>query len=487
MAFPKQHFLLALLLMGAHTLLAQQLISHTLLGTRTKEQLITQFNFPLIQYGAKYYRIIYTTPDVKGVQDTVSGLLVVPDAPGKIWPRLVYQHGTASSKLGVPSFEPFGGEGQVGALFAGLGYVAHLPDYVGLGVSEGIHPYVHAETEAGAALDLLRAARPFLESEKVAFSKQLFITGYSQGGHAAMALHRAIETNPQSEFSVTAAAHLSGPYSISGVMRGLIIGNGTYFYPAYIPNTMLSYQSAYGNIFKEITDIMLPPYAAEVEKFVKGSIDLGQLNTNLINLLVTNEGLSKPRAMLRPDILSAVENDLSHPINVALRANDVYDWKPNAPTRIFYCTADDQVPYRNSVVAFERMKANGTADLQATDVNTTADHGQCVVPALTNTVLFFLGLQRIDMVNADYTLATQPLAMSPNPAIEETWIKNLPSTGRLEAYDCYGRLHWTTNAAPGEVRITVADWPQGTYLLRFIPQTISAQSPVLTHTLLVAH
>lgn len=449
------------------TAFAQQLVSATLLGTRTKAQLTTQFNLPLIQFGARFYRLTYTTPDVKGVTDTVSGLLVVPDDNQKVWPRVVYQHGTSSAKRDVPSFTAFNGEGVIGGLFAGLGYVAFAPDYLGLGVSEGIHPYVHAQTEAYAAIDMLRAAGPFLTQEKISVSKQLFITGYSQGGHAAMALHREIETNLTTEFQVTAAAHLSGPYSISGVMRDVMLSNDIYYYPAYLPNTMLSYQSAYGNIYQELTDVLKPVYATEVDKFIKGTINLSELNTNLITLLTTNEGASRPVAMFQPDVIAAVNNDPAHPVNVALKANDVYEWSPKAPTRIFYCTADDQVPYRNSVVAWQTMRNNGAADLQALDVNSTANHGQCVTPALTSTIIFFAGLQQIGTVPTLESVRWENLAVYPNPTEGPVRIPELPLHGQLTLSDLTGRVWFSEPAGPGAGEIDLSNLPAGIYQIRF--------------------
>lgn len=446
---------------------AQTLVSSTLLGTRTKVQLTAQFSLPLIQFGAKFYRLTYTTPDVKGQTDTVSGLLVIPDAPQKIWPRVVYQHGTSSSKQDVPSFNAFTGEGVIGGLFAGLGYVAFAPDYVGLGVSGGIHPYVHAQTEAYAAIDMLRAAQAFLAQEKVAVSEQLFLTGYSQGGHAAMALHRELETNLSQEFTVTASAPLSGPYSISGVMREVMLSNEIYYYPAYLPNTMLSYQSAYGNIYSELTDVLKPVYAAEVDKFIKGTLNLSQLNNNLIALLTNNEGACRPVKMFQPALVEAVNNHPDHPVNVALRANDVHKWAPKAPTRLLYCTADDQVPYRNSLVARDTLLAKGAVDLQAFDVNTTADHGQCVTPALTNTVLFFAGLQQIGTVPAYEMFENQTLTVFPNPAGEVAFLSQLPTKGRVELFDVAGRLHYTGTAGPGDARLDLGALPAGVYGLRF--------------------
>ncbi len=349
---------------------AQDLVSSTFLGAKTQAQLTAEFNVPFIQYGAKFYKITYTTANLQGQTDTVSGLLTVPDNPSKVYPRLVYQHGTSGSKQDVPSVNVLnGGEGRIGWLFAGLGYVALMPDYLGLGVSADVfHPYVHAASEASVALDMLRALPEFASQTGVHVNDQLFITGYSQGGHAAMALHQVIETDLSDEFTVTAAAPMSGPYSIGDVMRGLILSNEVYYYPAYIPNTALSYQTAYGNIFGQLTDIFKPVYAAPIQQFYNGAIDLSTLNDQLISLLVANEGACIPTKMIQPATLADVQSNPDHPINIALRANDVYHWAPQAPTRLFYCMADDQVPFENSLLARDTMLARGAADLAIQDV-----------------------------------------------------------------------------------------------------------------------
>ncbi len=210
-----------------------------------------------------------------------------------------------------------------------------------------------------------------------------------------MALHREMETQLNAEFTVTAAAHLSGPYSISGVMRDLILTDKVYFYPAYLPNTILSYQTVYGNLYNQLSEVFKEPYATKINQYYTGVIDLDQLNTQLINLLVANEGASRPLKMLQPAMVQAVETDPDHPFNIALRDNDVYAWAPKAPTRIFYCTADDQVPYQNSIVARDTMTALGAANLLAQDVNATADHGTCFTPAMTSTLFFFVAYQQI--------------------------------------------------------------------------------------------
>jgi Prolyl oligopeptidase family len=450
---------------------SQTLISATLLGAKTQAQLYAQFNNLLfIQYGCKYYRIAYTSPDVHGVLDTVTGLLAVPDNPNKKYPRLVYQHGTSGSRQDVPSINVVtNGEGQFGQLFAGLGYVALLPDYLGLGnVSRGFHPYVHAESEAWVAMDMLRAVQQFCAQNQIQTNDQLFVTGYSQGGHGAMALHRAIEKDPAHEFTVTAAAPMSGPYSISGVMRDLILSDDIYYYPAYIPNTALSYQTVYGNLFNNVTEVFRAPYSTLIAQFQNGTINLSSLNDQLIDMLIMNEGACRPFRMLQPNMVQTIMNDPNHPINLALAANDAYDnWIPQAPIRLFYCMNDDQVPFLNSLLARDSLNAVSAPNFQIQDVMPSANHGQCVVPAATATVIFFLGFQQIGTVGTDDVAAVGKLNISPNPASEALFLRDLPSPGRFELIDLQGKRILSKYLDAGSHRIPLIGAPPGNYAAVF--------------------
>lgn len=450
---------------------SQTLVSATLLGTKTQAELYAQFNnLPFIQFGAKYYRIAYTTPDVHGVPDTATGLLAIPDNPARVYPRLVYQHGTSGSKQDVPSINVVtNGEGQLGQLFAGLGYVSLLPDYLGLGnVSRGFHPYVHAASEASAAMDMLRAVEVFCAQNQIVTNQQLFVTGYSQGGHGAMALHRAIEKDPDHNFSVTAAAPMSGPYSVSGVMRQLILSDDIYYYPAYIPNTALSYQTVYGNLFTDLTEVFKPEYAAVIDQFYHAQITLSDLNEQLIALLTVNEGASRPFRMLQPDIVQAITTNPNHPINLALAANDTYNnWVPQAPMRLFYCMNDDQVPFANSLLARDSLSAVGAPNFLTQDVMPSANHGECVVPAVTGTLFFFLGFQQIGTVGTkDFSTAGR-LNIAPNPVKEELVLQELATDGLLEIVDFQGRVQLSSTLVAGSHVIPVGHLPNGPYMVRY--------------------
>jgi hypothetical protein len=469
------------------SLFSQNLVSATFLGQKSKSELLAAFNnLPFIQYGAKYYRITYTTKSVQGAVDTASGLLSVPDNPALKYPRLVYQHGTSGSKLDVPSINVVtGGEGIVGQLFAGLGYVAFLPDYLGLGLtSKGFHPYVHAESEAWAAMDMLRAGDAFLQQNQVLTNAQLFITGYSQGGHGAMALHRAIEQDPANEFSVTAAAPMSGPYSVSEVMRELILTDAVYYYPGYIPNTALSYQTVYGNLFSDVSEVFKPAYAGLIQQFYVNQITLSDLNEQLIASLIANEGACRPFKMLQESMVQEILNNPNHPINLALDANDTYDgnWFPVAPFRLFYCMADDQVPFKNSLLARDSFLANGVTNFAINDVMPTADHGACYVPAMTSTLIFFLGFQQIETVATLSPKVLRKLQLSPNPATEILFVDELPTEGRLEIVDFNGKLMQAERLSAGSHAVNLSEIPAGVYLVRFF-----GKGEIWSEKLLVQH
>jgi len=222
----KNYLFLLLSFFYCLTLSAQQLVNGTFIADRTAAQLTQELGIPMPN-DIKIYKIQYETPDLYGVKDTASGLLAVPDFQASSFPLVVYQHGTVGEKSQIPS--NLQSEAIIAMACASLGYVTIAPDYLGLGDSRGFHPYVHAETEASVAIDMLYALADFLPNISLTLSDKLFVTGYSQGGHAAMALARELEANYTQDFPLTAAAPMSGPYSISGVMVDQLFVNKDYF------------------------------------------------------------------------------------------------------------------------------------------------------------------------------------------------------------------------------------------------------------------
>jgi hypothetical protein len=363
-----------------------------------------------VPFGVHFYKMTYHTTGSDGMPDIASGLIVFPDNDAADYPLVIYHHGTSPEKMQVPSSLNLDYEAY--AFIGASGFAVLAPDYLGMGESRGFHPYVHRETQARASIDMLKAFHEWLEGQDYAVNDKLFITGYSQGGHASMSTHQELELNHSDEFIVTAATHLSGPYSISGVMRDLMFSETNYLFIGFIPYLILGYQEVYGTIYDDLTDIFQPEFITSVEAFYNGQINLVELTFALIFLSSQNYGNSYPVTLFNPDLVNDMTSDDDHPLNVILRENDTFNWAPQAPTRIFYCMADEMVPFENSIVADSVMQANGAADLITENLSSTMGHGDCAVPALLGTVEFFKGFIE---TSVDLPAFHTEISLYPNP------------------------------------------------------------------------
>lgn len=392
---------------------AQSLISSELIGALTESEIETMYGVDA-ENGVSLYKITYKTlKPWNAVEDTASGLLVLPENYSSTSPIVAYQHGTTNGPESCPSNLNAGH--SIPIAYGASGFVCTAADYLGLGESDIFHPYVHAESEATAGLDMLISSLELMEAELSAtWLGELFVAGYSQGGHASMALHRYLQDNFSFIWPMKKAAHMSGPYDISGVMRDLILRDSVYPYTGFVPYALLGYQEVYGDIVESIPAVFKDPFAGFIEDFYSGEINLTELTTQMGSALFFLTGAIIPNRIFQDSILDQVTNNSDHPINVALRDNDTYDWVPTAPTRLYYCTADDQVPYQNSLVAEAHMNSLGADDLKAVDIDPTANHGECAPQAVLESILFFKDMPTgSEPPIADNT----SLKIYPNPAI----------------------------------------------------------------------
>jgi Secretory lipase len=225
--------------------------------------------------GVDFYYIKFWTLGGAAVPETTesSGALMVPTgaAPACSGPRpiVLYSHGTNTDKaLNIADITNTSNtEGVlIAAMFAAQGYIVVAPNYAGYDISTlGYHPFLNAEQQSGEMMDILSAARTALPKTLTASTSdngKLFITGYSEGGHVAMATQRAIEA---SGATVTGAAPMSGPYALEAFGDGIFFGQVDLDSTVFAPLLSTSYQKAYGNIYSAPTDLYSATYASGIE------------------------------------------------------------------------------------------------------------------------------------------------------------------------------------------------------------------------------
>jgi hypothetical protein len=356
-----------------------KLISSNLLGFYSTSTLNLYLSFAgssiRAQYGVNWYSVVYETIDPLGGRTTASGGLFLPVQAGINWPLASYSHGTLTQTNQAPSvYHATPTEDAfAGLAFASVGYVCAAADLLGLGSGQGLHPFLHARSEATASVDMLRAARSFCASNNIGLNGQVFLAGYSQGGHTEMALHRELEWYHTNEFTVTASAPMAGPYDMSGTELNDILSPRCPPNPYYAAYVLTSYQWVY-SLAPSWTNLVVPPYSTNIPPLFNGNTSGATINAAMPKCNVSS--------ILVPQVRSSLTNDSGCPLYQALRDNDLYRWKPIAPMHLYHCSGDLDVLPANSVVATNNFWALGATQVQLIDPKPGANHTDCAIPSL---------------------------------------------------------------------------------------------------------
>jgi hypothetical protein len=226
-------------------------------------------------------------------------------------------------------------------------------DYLGYALSSyPYHPYLHAETEASAVIDSIRATRQAADSLNLALNGKVMVSGYSQGGHAAMATQRTIERDHAGEINLVAAAHLAGPYRVAAAMIDAV-QNPVLGGQAFAPFQITSWQKVYGNVYSDVTDVFKFPYATYIEDLLPNpTFTLTELFA--FGLLPTGTPAVALNALFTPDFLADFASNPANGTRIAAAKQDLTGWNPQAPTTLCGGSGDPTVSFSiNTVPTFQ--------------------------------------------------------------------------------------------------------------------------------------
>ena len=198
------------------------------------------------------------------------------------------------------------------------------------------------------------------------------------------AAQRAIERDLPGEFDIAAAAHLAGPYSLSGSMR---LTNAIAGYQFFVPFMVTAWQKVYGNLYGEVTQAFRPPYASSIESLLP-SPTLTYATLVATGALPGGPGVSPDQArdlLFQPAFLADMQANPDSATVLAARRNDPLGWSPRSRTLLCGGTGDPTVPGALHVgVAQADFASRGLANVTSVDVEPPLCHAQA--RALFNTV-----------------------------------------------------------------------------------------------------
>lgn len=331
----------------------------------------------LFEHDVDIYKVIYKTT-YKDSEINVSGLILLPktDAPVGM---ISFQHGTIVQQTDAPSVQSQSSLEVISyAAMASMGFITVIPDMIGFGESKEIfHPYYVEEPTASAVMDNLIAAKSLADEKHIDFNSRLFLAGYSQGGYATMAAHKALETNALEDFQLIASFPAAGGYDIKS-MQEYFFSLDTYPHPYYLAYVGRSYQTYYDNLTL-LTDFFNEPYAAKIPSLFDGVKSQGDINAQLTDEI---------KALVREDILINIDTDPQYQyLREAFEENSLVNWAPTLPMYLYHGDADTTVPYQNSQLTYEKLISNGaTSDKLQLITLPGADHNTGIEPYIEDVI-----------------------------------------------------------------------------------------------------
>ena len=360
---------------------AEDLISYSKVSSLTKKDLKQAWKengMPTIILNINnefdLYEIIYKTKWHDGTSIKASGLYFAPTDQKEEIPQLIYHHGT---KIKIERTNEIYRETAICAGFAADGYAVIMPDYIGLGKGEKTHLYQHSDSESDAAIDMYFAVQRLNKVLKLKTNKQLYLTGYSQGGHSCLATHKKLQEDFP-KIAITASSPMSGAYHMSGAQADVMFS--PYKDPAYLPYLLMTYNEVYKITGSSYSDLFVAPYDSLIPILYQGHLDLFEINDYLPEI---------PVDMVQPYLVDQYLNNPNYKFKLALEENNIIDWKTDTPTQFCYCTEDKRVLKENSFIAYETMLKNGSPNLILRKAGNKFGHIECAGFTFVYTKLWF--------------------------------------------------------------------------------------------------
>ena len=339
-----------------------------------------------ISHPVDIYRVVYKT-EVNDNEINASGLLCVPSDKGD-YPLISFQNGTNTVNAYAPSEYPSNPSYQFVEVIASMGFVVLIPDYPGFGESADIpHPYLIKEPTVRSIVDMLFTAKEMDAEElpDITIEDAVYVAGYSQGGWATLALHKALEKDYAGEFNLKGSVCGAGPYDLN-ILFGSMIGISSYPMPVYIGYIINAY-TRYSQFTNPVSDILKEPYASRLGSLYTGSLTFDQINGQLTTSIPD---------LFTDSFISGFGSDAKYnSIRSSLASNSIAGWNTAIPLLLIHGGGDRSVNPITTESIYNAMIGAGTSPQTCTkEIIPGLDHGDAVIPVMIKGLQFIMSLEQ---------------------------------------------------------------------------------------------
>jgi hypothetical protein len=296
-----------------------------------RELTAAEFKADDVRYGVDTYQLVYRTVDPAGRPTVASGLVAFPRGGARELRTVSYTHGTEINRTDAPSMWRDGWGVGPALTYASAGFAAVAPDYLGMGLGPGPHPYLDVPSETTAAIDLLRAAREFAPRTGRTLERKVLVTGFSQGGTAATGLARALAGGADGWFRLGALSPIAGAYDARHELLPVIGGLEPPINTGYTSYLLVSWNRLH-HIYDQPSDVFKVDGIEQLFDGVHTGQELGETLPATLGDLLTERG-------------QALIDNPTGPFAAALAAHDAtcVGWTPRVPVRLVVSAGDEQI------------------------------------------------------------------------------------------------------------------------------------------------
>ena len=300
----------------------------------------------------------YTMLDTNGKTITVYGRVYLPaDGRSTNLPIFAFAPGTTgiddqcAASLEKPVQRNWANYPSHLAAYAAQGYAVVTTDYEGMRDPSRIHHYMVGELEGRALLDGVRALQGLSASKGKVDTSQVFLSGYSQGGHAALWADR-IAQQYTPELDVKGVIGFGPVTDVKRTLADITSGANLIWFAPYV---LYSYADWYGDTY-DLSRYIIPPFSTSL-----GS----DIAKNCIDTNIKYWGDRDAKKVLTPQFSDALKTgalaNFAPELNKRLDANSALGYKTASAKLINQGRLDNVILPSQSELARKSLCADGNA------------------------------------------------------------------------------------------------------------------------------
>ncbi len=332
------------------------IVSVKKIGTINKSQLqfVAEWNGinTTLVYDVNLYQIEYHSNAKNNVPVVASGIICIPITNNAKRGIVSCQHGTHLKNNESPSKNEINWGTYEPAIIASLGYIAASNDYLGFGSTansnfpQAYHIYSYSTNDW---LLFMKAVNEYIDNNSISTSKDLYLTGYSQGGYNVTAAMKKWEAENHNFFNLKEVYAGDGAYLLSDLIDTIFASNdyeGTVLAPLFI--TAYNY---YYDLDLDYKDIYKPEYRDMID--IIYNVNTPQDPETIIP--------NKLNELFEESFINDMKNKTGNFYH-KLAENSITNFIPKNKLFMFHSENDELIPISIANTAFNYYNINGNVE-----------------------------------------------------------------------------------------------------------------------------